>query len=82
MPNGTLLPILTRLVAEGWLERYWEDGESAEEEGRPRRRYYRFTKDGLELARVEVARWHAQQTAATGEEAPWSGRPRPVSGAG
>ena len=50
LPNGTLFPVLERLVRYEWVERYWERDESAEAEGRPRRRYYRITKKGAELA--------------------------------
>ncbi len=55
LPNGTLLPILIRLLNQGWVERYWEDDETAEAEGRPRRRYYRFTRDGAEEVRLLLA---------------------------
>ena len=50
LPNGTLFPVLERLVQAGWVERYWEQDETAEAEGRPRRRYYRITQQGVELA--------------------------------
>lgn len=41
---------MLRLVQAGWVERYWEQDETAEAEGRPRRRYYRITQKGIELA--------------------------------
>jgi len=50
LPNGTLFPALERLVQCGWVERYWEKDEIAEADGRPRRRYYRITSKGAELA--------------------------------
>lgn len=54
LPSGTIHPILARFEGLGWLESRWEDA-SPHEEGRPRRRYYRLTKDGAEQARVALA---------------------------
>src|SRR5690348_9608250 len=56
LPSGTIHPILARLEGLGWLESCWEDGASARQEGRPRRRYYRLTKDGAERAHMALAR--------------------------
>ncbi|GAA3096045.1 hypothetical protein GCM10017600_00990 [Streptosporangium carneum] len=55
LPSGTIHPILARLEAVGWLESRFED-TPPQEVGRPRRRYYRFTQDGAEDARVALAR--------------------------
>jgi DNA-binding PadR family transcriptional regulator len=54
LPSGTIHPILARLEGLGWLESRWEDA-SPQEEGRPRRRYYYWSKDGAERARIAVA---------------------------
>ena len=54
LPSGTVHPILARLERMGWLESHWED-VVPQEEGRPRRRYYRFTNDGAERARIALA---------------------------
>jgi|HubBroStandDraft_3_1064219.scaffolds.fasta_scaffold833960_1 PadR family transcriptional regulator PadR len=55
LPSGTIHPILARLEREhGWLESRWEDVKP-EEEGRPRRRYYKLTEDGAERARIALA---------------------------
>jgi PadR family transcriptional regulator, regulatory protein PadR len=54
LPSGTIHPILARFERLGWLESRWEDA-SPEEEGRPRRRYYRLTEDGAERARIALA---------------------------
>ena len=54
LPSGTLHPILARLEGLGWLESRWEDA-SPREEGRPRRRYYFWSKDGAERARIALA---------------------------
>jgi len=44
---GVLYPILSRMLAEGWLEDAWEDAALAAAEGRPPRRYYLLTLDGI-----------------------------------
>jgi PadR family transcriptional regulator, regulatory protein PadR len=55
LPSGTIHPILARLEHEyGWLASRWEDIKP-EDEGRPRRRYYRLTEDGAERARIALA---------------------------
>ena len=46
LPSGTIHPLLARLEGYGWLESRWEDVDPARE-GRPRRRYYRLTPDGV-----------------------------------
>lgn len=55
LPNGTLYPILERLRQAGWVDRYWEEDSIAEAEHRPRRRYYRITRKGAELAPQALA---------------------------
>ena len=55
LPSGTIHPILARLEGLGWIESRWEDIDSREE-GRPRRRYYKMTEDGIEYARIALAR--------------------------
>ena len=57
--SGTVHPILARLEGVGWIESDWEDIDPAEM-GRPRRRYYRLTGDGLVAARHALA--NAQST--------------------
>ena len=49
LASGTLYPILLRLEAAGWFVSRWEniDPSSA---GRPRRRLYRLTPNGLTRA--------------------------------
>lgn len=63
--SGVLYPILNRMLEEGWLTSGWED--PAEVEGRPPRRYYELTEQGLrqlgamiaraEIAAVKAPRW-------------------------
>jgi DNA-binding MarR family transcriptional regulator len=49
LASGTLYPILLRLESAGWFVSRWEkvDPSSA---GRPRRRFYRLTSNGLARA--------------------------------
>src|SRR5688572_520812 len=53
--SGTVHPILARLEGYGWLASRWEDVD-ASTEGRPARRYYRLTADGVQAARAALAR--------------------------
>ena len=46
LASGTIHPILARLEGCGWLESRWEDLDP-HDAGRPRRRYYRLTPDGV-----------------------------------
>ena len=51
--SGSLYPILGRLENLGWLTSRWEEIDPGKE-GRPRRRYYRMTGAGIDLARSTV----------------------------
>jgi PadR family transcriptional regulator PadR len=55
LPSGTVHPILARLETVGWLTSRWEEIDPRTE-GRPARRYYRLTSDGVGLARSALAR--------------------------
>jgi DNA-binding PadR family transcriptional regulator len=54
LPSGTVHPILARLEAAGWLESRWEEVD-VREVGRPARRYYRLTSQGVAEARDALA---------------------------
>jgi DNA-binding PadR family transcriptional regulator len=62
LKSGTLYPVLMRLADRGFLESQWAPSEIA---GRPPRRLYRLTGEGLAHAREELS----------GAEAPVTGRP-------
>ena len=49
LSSGTLYPILLRFEKAGLLESRWES-ERPEELGRPRRRFYRMTQAGAQVA--------------------------------
>jgi PadR family transcriptional regulator PadR len=53
--SGTIHPILARLEGIGWLESRWEEIDPRVE-GRPARRCYRLTPDGIQPARGALAR--------------------------
>lgn len=64
LKTGTLHPILARLERAGLVESYWEEPREHEDAGRPRRRYYRFTTNGADTARLALASAH--RTASSG----------------
>ncbi|KKO54907.1 PadR family transcriptional regulator [Paenibacillus sp. DMB20] len=50
--EGTLYPILRRLVKEKYLESYWKESESG-----PPRKYYSLTADGRTLLETMSYEW-------------------------
>jgi DNA-binding PadR family transcriptional regulator len=58
LPSGTLYPVLHRLQDAGWLSADWEAIDPAAQ-GRPARRYYRLTAEGVSAARQALAELHA-----------------------
>ncbi len=69
LPSGTLHPILARLEHLGWVESDWETIDPMKE-GRPRRRYYRLTADGLASARMAMAEVRAERSRIAGRYRP------------
>ncbi|MFE9687151.1 PadR family transcriptional regulator [Streptomyces sp. NPDC006285] len=53
-PSGKLYPIVARLQAAGWLIKEQEDIDPSVV-GRPPRRMYRLSPDGIQTARFELA---------------------------
>ncbi|MEU8239072.1 PadR family transcriptional regulator [Actinoplanes missouriensis] len=64
-PSGTLYPILLRLQRAGWVQAEWEDVDPVAA-GRPARRYYKLTPDGVAAARTELAALRRQLDRALG----------------
>jgi DNA-binding PadR family transcriptional regulator len=54
LASGTLYPILFRLEAAGWLQSRWEV-EDPTVLGRPRRRFYRVTGEGVKKIQEVVS---------------------------
>ena len=52
---GSVYPVLARLEALLWVDSGWEEPQRREQ-GFPRRRYYRLSRDGLAKARGALAR--------------------------
>lgn len=50
LKSGTLYPALIRLEGHGLVRSFWEDIDPVTA-GRPRRRLYRLTAEGISLAR-------------------------------
>jgi PadR family transcriptional regulator, regulatory protein PadR len=61
LASGTIHPILARLENIGWVESRWEDLDPVEA-GRPRRRYYRLTREGALRAQVALDRVSASRS--------------------
>lgn len=54
LPSGSLYPVLARLERADWIRSRREEIDPVAE-GRPARRYYELTPDGLAAARTELA---------------------------
>jgi PadR family transcriptional regulator PadR len=67
---GTTYPILVRLERADWVTSRWETIDPHDEQ-RPRRRYYKLTPHGAELARQELAR-RAEKVASAARQWNWS----------
>lgn len=50
IPSGSLYPIMMRLEDQGWVTSHWEDLE----EGKRKRKFYKFTPVGERRASEEV----------------------------
>lgn len=49
LPSGTIYPALRRLEEDAFIRGNWEDGKTALNNDRPRRRYYRLTSQGKDV---------------------------------
>ena len=65
LPSGTLYPMLSRLQEQGLVSSAWEPA-GTDASGRPARRYYRLTDEGIETGRQELARAGAVRSARAG----------------
>jgi PadR family transcriptional regulator, regulatory protein PadR len=76
LPSGTLYPMLARLQQDGIVESEWE-AQREDAGGRPPRRYYRLTAEGLRVARIELAQAASRSPARRAGRA--AARPAPGS---
>jgi PadR family transcriptional regulator PadR len=60
LQSGTLYPLLARLEHQQLVVSEWE---TPQQEGQRPRRYYRLTSEGIEVARLELARATLHQSA-------------------
>jgi PadR family transcriptional regulator, regulatory protein PadR len=68
LPPGTIYPIMARLESAGWVSSRWEE-TGPEAKGRPRRRYYGLTADGVAQAQAVLASSDARRDARRGARA-------------
>jgi PadR family transcriptional regulator PadR len=66
LPSGTLYPMLARLQEQGLVTSQWEP-QPDDAGGRPPRKYYQLTGEGVRVARLELAQ---AASAASGGAAP------------
>jgi PadR family transcriptional regulator, regulatory protein PadR len=74
LSSGTLYPMLARLHDQGLVTAAWETPAG---DGRPARKYYQLTGEGIRVARLELARVSASRRpapASTRQPAPGSAR--------
>ena len=62
LSSGTLYPMLARLHDQGLVTAAWETQAGAVG-GRPPRKYYQLTGEGIRVARLELARVSASRSA-------------------
>jgi DNA-binding PadR family transcriptional regulator len=79
--SGTLYPMLARWAEEGLVESEWEPAAAQERGGRPPRKFYRLTGEGVRVARQELAEYDAARHAAAAAR-PGSRALRPAGGPG
>jgi DNA-binding PadR family transcriptional regulator len=70
LPSGTLYPMLARLENEGLVTSRWE-ARPDDAGGRPPRKYYQLTAEGVRVASSEISR--ASQAASPRRARPASG---------
>ncbi|MGA5299542.1 PadR family transcriptional regulator [Nucisporomicrobium flavum] len=67
---GSVYPILVAFENAGWLESRVEDVD-ASAAGRPRRRYYRLTAEGVDAGRTALAEAARKRRRTAGGELAW-----------
>jgi DNA-binding PadR family transcriptional regulator len=59
LPGGTVYPALSRLERDGLLDSDWENVAAARADGRPPRRNYTATREGIRVLNEALTRLHA-----------------------
>ena len=65
LPSGTVYPALRRLEASDLLTSKWEDEDTARNEQRPTRKYYKLTAAGRRTLSEAVVRYRGLEKAPT-----------------
>jgi PadR family transcriptional regulator PadR len=65
LPSGTVYPALRRLETSGLLDSKWEDEDTARNEQRPARKYYKLTGAGRQALSEAVVRYRRLEGALT-----------------
>ena len=65
LPSGTVYPALRRLEASGLVASKWEDEDTARNEQRPARKYYKLTAAGRQTLSEAVVRYRRLEGALT-----------------
>ena len=63
LPSGAVYQALASLERKGYLASQWEDPRIAEQEKRPRRRYYTVTRAGADALAETAERYRSFQQA-------------------
>jgi PadR family transcriptional regulator, regulatory protein PadR len=79
--SGTLYPMLARWAEDGLVESEWEPVADEGRGGRPPRKFYRLTGEGVRIARLELAELDASRRAAVAAR-PATPALRPAGGRG
>lgn len=74
LPGGTVYPALSRLQRDGLVSSSWEAITVARSEGRPPRRYYTVTDDGLQTLNDALRTLHALRPIRTARLSPAKSR--------
>jgi PadR family transcriptional regulator, regulatory protein PadR len=68
LPSGTIYPALRRLEKDALILGSWENKRSAFSQDRPRRRYYRLTREGKDILSGALRRYPLLSQLAPGEK--------------
>jgi PadR family transcriptional regulator, regulatory protein PadR len=78
LPSGTLYPMLARLQQQGLVTSQWET-QAGDAGGRPPRKYYKLTGEGVRAARLELAQAAVVTRAASSARSAGGRAPKPVT---
>ncbi len=71
LPSGTIYPALRRLEENTFIRGTWEDTKAAASDNRPRRRYYRLTRNGKDALSQATRRYPLLAQLMPGEPVNW-----------